>query len=203
MSESDEELAHSAINGDGDALQRLLKKYEMQLRASIAGLISDRWQPLISEDDVIQETYLDAFLSIKQFSWRGYKAFIGWLVTIAKNNIREAIRGLENKEDKRIQSKTSNQEDLPPAYNDLLGDYSLTPSRDARRKEAISDLGRAIRKLPPEYAKVITLYDLDQRPPSEVANLLGCSQGALFMRRARAIRRIHEIMGHTSKYFTK
>ena len=47
------------------------------------------------------------------------------------------------------------------------------------------------------------IYDLQQQPIAEVASMLQCSPGAVYMRRARALDMLHEIMGRTSRFFTK
>jgi DNA-directed RNA polymerase specialized sigma24 family protein len=46
------------------------------------------------------------------------------------------------------------------------------------------------------------MYDLEGRPVQEVAQALGRSPGAVYMLRARAHRRLSEIMGTASRYVT-
>ena len=44
--------------------------------------------------DVMQVTYLEAFLHIDQLTARDTSAFLAWLTRIAENAIRDAVRGL-------------------------------------------------------------------------------------------------------------
>ncbi len=83
------------------------------------------------------------------------------------------------------------------------GTVGTTPSRHAARGEAHTALERAIAQLPEAYERVVRMYDLECRPAEEVAEALQRSVGAVFMLRARAHERLHEVMGDTSKYFTR
>ena len=90
--------------------------------------------------------------------------------------------------------------------SDLLVGLSrtwTTPSRHAAKNEVQSVLERAIEQLPEDYAQVVTLYDLEDRPIEEVARALNRSTGATYMLRARAHDRLHEIIGRTSKFFSR
>ncbi len=57
-------------------------------------------------------------------------------------------------------------------------------------------------KLPPDYATVIRLYDLQGKPIAEVAADLGRSEGAVYMLRARTHDRLRELLPGESKFFS-
>jgi DNA-directed RNA polymerase specialized sigma24 family protein len=61
-------------------------------------------------------------------------------------------------------------------------------------------LSQAINQLPPTDALVVRLYDLESLPVDEVASLLECSRGAVFMRRARAHLRLRDLLGSPSHF---
>jgi DNA-directed RNA polymerase specialized sigma24 family protein len=50
-------------------------------------------------------------------------------------------------------------------------------------------------KLPTSYRQIVVHYDLECRTAAEVAAIAGCSQGAMFMRRARAHAMLAEWLG--------
>jgi RNA polymerase sigma factor (sigma-70 family) len=77
-----------------------------------------------------------------------------------------------------------------------------TPSGGAAKAESRLALQDAIEKLPPEYAKVVRLYDLEGLPVDRVAVELKRSVGAVYMLRARAHERLSELMGSPSQFFT-
>jgi len=86
---------------------------------------------------------------------------------------------------------------------ELLGATYTTPSRAAARREADSFIEQALAKIPSDYADVIRLYDLEQRPIAEVAQHLGRTEGAVYMLRARAHDRLREALGTESMFFSR
>ena len=60
----------------------------------------------------------------------------------------------------------------------------------------------ALGALPPDYEKVVRMYDLEGKPVREVAAALKRSEGAVWMLRARAHERLKEIMGEAGKFFS-
>jgi RNA polymerase sigma-70 factor, ECF subfamily len=84
----------------------------------------------------------------------------------------------------------------------MLGATSLTPSRVVAKEEAGTFLEAALKGLPPDYEKVVRLYDLEGRSIAEVAAALGRSEGATWMVRARAHDRLRESMGGESRFFS-
>ena len=55
-------------------------------------------------------------------------------------------------------------------------------------------LDRAIEQLPLAYREVVRRYDLQGQSAVEVAGQLGCSPGAVYMRRARAHERLQQLL---------
>ena len=203
MKPSDENLLERAAGGEREALVALLKRHAATARQAVGGRIPQRWQSLLSEDDVIQQTYADAVAYVGQFDGREEAAFAAWLATIARRNLSDAVKMLEREkrggDRRRVEPRGRDESVL--ALCDVLAGTGGTPSGNAAREEARAALQRAIDELPEAYARVVTMYDLDQQPVQDVAQALERSPGAVFMLRARAHERLHEIMGGTSKYF--
>jgi RNA polymerase sigma factor (sigma-70 family) len=152
----------------------------------------------------MQQTYADAFLSINRFVPRGEGAFRAWLIRLAKRNLLDAVRMLSA--EKRGGNRAAvgggvSGESLAALYEMMEASIS-SPSGGAARAESKSALQDAIEKLPPEYAKVVRLYDLEGLPVERVAAELTRSVGAVYMLRARAHERLSELMGSPSQFFT-
>ena len=203
QSEADELLRH-AIGGDEKALSALLRRYEPDVRRALADGIPKRFRSLLAEDDVVQQTFTDAFLGIQDFTAAGPDSFLAWLKTVARNNLREALRALET--DKRGGGRrrvAGAPTDASWTLFDLLRDPTrTTPSRHAARGEIDEALRRAIRRLPRAYRRVVELYDLEGRSADEVAAELGRSPGAVYLLRNRAHQRLRELLGATTKFFS-
>ena len=205
MSASENELVHQAARGDADALSSLLERHGRLIRDRLAGQIPRRWRAALSADDIMQQTYIDAFVDMNRFVPNGKGSFPAWLSSLAKCNLVDAVRMLEADKrggNRRRIDPTSRDESFT-ALHDLIGPTRSTPSRHAARDEACAVLQWAVQQLPETYRQIVELYDLEGQPVQEVAWKLKRSPGAVFMIRARAHRRLREIMGRASHYLTR
>jgi len=201
---SADNLLDQACGGDGAALGKLLAKHMPPLRSRLAGRIPRRWQAQLTPDDVVQQAYTDAFLNIARFVSRTEDAFAAWLSTIADRNLANALRMLETEKrggDRRGIELRSRDDSLAELY-ELVAAMQSTPSRHVARAEAHTALERAIEHLPPDYRLVVRMFDLEGRPPIEVAQALGRSKGAMYMIRARAHCWLGELLGSASGLLT-
>ncbi|MEW6249124.1 MAG: RNA polymerase sigma factor [Planctomycetota bacterium] len=204
MTQADTGLLDRAVAGDAAALRPLLEQHGPQVRAVIRRKIAPRWQALLDEDDVMQVTYLEAFLHIEQLVARDPASFATWLMRIAENVLHDTIRELERQ--KRAPAvnpgPTPGADDSRIVLLAALGRTSSTPSRRAARDEAAGILDCVMRKLPPDYQTVVQLVDLEGRTLAEAATAMGRSVGAVHMLRLRAHRRLRELLGSESRYFS-
>lgn len=200
MPEAANHLLERAVDGDQDAISDLLTQYGGEVRASLSGQIGKPWQSVLDVDDVMQVTYLEAVIRIRQFRPQGPNAFVAWLKQIARNNLQDAIRGLSQKKrpnpSRRVQATKESDADLE--LFDLAGGDSVTPSRVAREAERRKILHDAIDWLPSAYGQVLRLYDLERMPIGDVMANMGRSRGAILMLRARAIDRLRELLAEIS-----
>lgn len=212
--ETDEQtLAERACAGDQAALSTLLARTLPQVRSGLGPSVPDRWRALLSADDVAQAAATDAIVGIGTFRWRGEGSFAAWLVTLARNNLLNAVRGLEAEKrggDRRQLAPgggaTVDRGSCARLLDELVAEGSVaasTPSRAVARDEAIESLARAIESLPDQYGAVVRLYDLEGARAETVAATLGRSVGAMFMLRARAHRALAERMGSVSQYLSR
>ena len=204
MADEDRPLLRKAASGDADALTALLKKHAPGVRASISGQIPARWQSVLSEDDVMQQTYADAFSDIAHFDPDEDGSFSGWLCRLAQCNLRDAIRMLKAvKRGGRI-----NRVEIDDPANsavwlvNMLTASGTSPSRGAAGREAESLLAHALAQLPPNYRLVVRMFDLEGHDVDTIAQRLDRSPGAVYMLRARAHNRLRKLMGATSNFFT-
>jgi RNA polymerase sigma-70 factor (ECF subfamily) len=193
-------LVARAVQGDTDALSRLLATYGPQVEQGLK--LGRTWRAALDPGDVMQVTYLEAFMQIASFRPEQGE-FLTWLRRIADNNLRDAIRGLKRHKQpppsRRIQSPRGT--DSFVGLYDLLAATSSTPSRQMARKDIQRLLEAAIDKLPADYATAIRLYDLECRPMDDVVKAMGRSTGAIHMLRARAHERLSELLGTASAWF--
>ena len=177
----------SAVKGDRSAIGQLLENYAPEVRRAIEGKIDQRWRSLLSEDDVMQQTFADAFVGLPKLKPDSMRSLKNWLITLAMNNLRDAVRHLHTAKSggQAAQVKAGSDESYYRLMQDISASMS-TPSVKAARTETHEKLQACIKKLPAAYAKIIEAYDLEGQSAEDVARQAGCSLGAMYMRRSRA-----------------
>ena len=146
MSASDNHLLNQAASGDRHALVQLLEQHGPAVRRRIEGRIPRRWRSALSADDIMQQTYIDAFVDADRFVANGKGSFPKWLGSLAKCNLLDALKMLEadkrGKGRPRIELRT--REDSFIALHELIGSAHSTPSQHVARDEACDALERAV-----------------------------------------------------------
>jgi RNA polymerase sigma-70 factor, ECF subfamily len=197
------QLLQAATEGDGEALAALLREHGPVVRRRLR--VDPLWQAVLDPADVMQVTYLEAFLRIDQLQARTPESFVAWLTQLAKNNLRDGIKELERQKrpSPRQQIRKAGHDSTQSSTFSGLGlSASQTPSRDAATKEALQAVTAALSKLPPPYAEVLRLHDLEGRPIAEVSAAMGRSCGAVCMLRFRALEHLRGLMGSESQFFS-
>ena len=204
MSVLEQELVDRAVRGDPEALTSLLEAEGPNVRQRIEPKIGSVWRSSLDVDDVMQISYMEAFMQIERFQPSGVGAFRAWLTQIAENNLRDAIKSLERakRPDPRKRVYGPPGQESFVALVEVLGVTNSTPSQHAAEGEFGPVIERALAQLPADYARVVRMYDLEARSAAEVAAALGRSQGAMFMLRARAHDRLREVLGSQSQFFS-
>ena len=201
MSASDAELIRQAVRGDRESLEKLLARHGPTVRERFRHEIPRRWQVVLSEDDVMQEAYTDAFLDIADFVPQGDGSFERWLATIARHNLLNAVEMLEAEKrggNRRPIDLPTPDESFFNLYEVLAG-TTTTPSRHAARTETRVALQRALERLPEDYRCVVQMYDLEGRAIEEVSAALKRRPGAVYMLRGRAHRALRRLLGTPSR----
>jgi RNA polymerase sigma factor (sigma-70 family) len=205
MPVSQDALLEKALEGDQSALAQVLTRDGQVARRALHDAIPARWQSLLSLDDVMQQTYAEAVVALPRFENRGEGSFAAWLTQLARFTLLDAIRMLEadkrGGDRKRIMAPS--RDDSCSNLFDMLCQTMGTPSRFAARHEAASAILQAIEQLPGPQKQVVEMYDLQNKPVAEVAAALGRSEGAVYLLRVRAHRRLAEMMGAPANYLTR
>ena len=196
-------LILQATSGDIDAMTRLLDLHGPDVERSLS--IGREWRSVLEPADVMQVTYLEAFIQIGKYDTKRAEPFRSWLQRIAENNLRDAIRGLQRQKRPQPAQRVhvlGGEADTAADLLEVIGVTSTTPSRHVDRKERTSRLAAALDALPDDYGHAVRLYDLQSLPIESVARKMGRSAGAIHMLRARAHERLRELLGSESNWFS-
>jgi RNA polymerase sigma-70 factor (ECF subfamily) len=128
-------------------------------------------------EEVVQDTFVRAFGSLDSF--RGESSFRTWLLTIARNLVRDRQRGR-----KRSRVHVEIQDDDVAAGSDALEDAVAAESGDRLR--------RAVAQLSPLQRSVFTLRVTEGMSYKEIATAVGSTEGAARVHYHNAMRAIRE-----------
>lgn len=169
-----EDIAAS-LKGDGEAYRRLVVQYQNL----IAGQMRRFSQDTAVLEELVQEVFVEAYLSLKSF--RGSAPFLHWLRRLAT---RTGYRYWKL-QTRRHARETTLPDDLPelPAEPG-----SLTCS------EAGEMLFHLLARLNPEDRLVLTLFYFDDCETQEIADRTGWSRTAVKVRLHRARNRLKELL---------
>lgn len=190
-----------AVAGDRDALAALLAEVAVPIHAELQREIGPRWNGQLEADDVMQVTYLEAFLRIHAFAPVDLDGFRAWVRRIALNNLQDAVRELSREKrrpkGRRIALGSTGESALDLAE---LMQSPATASSVVSLEESKQLLDAALKQLPPDYERVLRLCDLEGQTGAQAAAAMGRSHGAIKMLIARARERLREMLGTQSRY---
>ena len=180
--------------------QVLLLHYD-GLQEHIAFRLSGDLERLVAADDILHQTMVQAAQGIGRFEPRHEGAFLGWLKTIANNLIRDTQR----KKRRERRAVAQDGQDQGSSWADLverIAGEGSTPSVKTQQHDNARRLRAALAALPDEYRQVIERYYLQDESLDEIAEALGGTKGSIRAMCYRARKRLRELMGRSSMYFS-
>jgi len=175
--------------GDESAFTTLFEKYQKRLALLIHYKLRPELRRLADVEDVLQETFLEAFRDLKQFRYQKPGGFLGWLSRIADHVIADAARfhGRHKRRAELVRFRSEGTPDGPEPVD------SATPSRLLAEKEGLLALIQKLDQLPEEYRRAILLAKVEGLSNAEMAEQLGRTREAAALLLHRAIKRFRAI----------
>lgn len=162
-----------ARSGDESALADLLSSQYDRLTRKIASQLPFDMRQSISEEDILQDTFISVFQSFGSLNCCSAEAFLAWLDSVVRNQLIDAIRRSKSKKRggdyrRRDNAKRPSTGSVVQLVALLFGN-ELTPSLNVARTEAMQALVNAIDELPSEQGLAVRLRCLDGYSISAVA----------------------------------
>ncbi len=128
-----------------------------------------------SVEDIWQETLAVAWRDREQHSWNGPRDYRSWLITLARNRVRDLARTLSR--DKRGGGErpvlfSGLEFGAVSALDQLLPAGSTTPSRVAGARERAHLMAEALAALPEELGDVVRLHLFEEQTMEAAAAAL-------------------------------
>ena len=159
-----DQLVEEAVRGSDSAFTLLWRNYQPRMVRYLAMFTNE-------PEDLCSEVWIKIATSIKSFQGDS-RAFKGWIYTIARNAATDLAR-------KKQRSGTSVELD----ESDWIGENSTMVE--------VMDL---VKRLPKEYAEVIMLRVVADLDASEVAEIVGKTQGNVRVLTHRGLKQLHEML---------
>ena len=174
---AEETLIENASNGDLDAFNQLVLKYQNIAYNHARVLLGDP----DSAEDATQESFIKAFQYIRGFRGGSFRA---WLLKIVTNSAYDIMRRSYQHPTQPLAPKDDHGEEIEsPAW---LIDPSTSVQEKVEEKEFSNDIHRTLDELPDVYRSVLTLIDLYELDYTEAAHILQVPLGTIKSRLARA-----------------
>ena len=122
-------LIAAAQSGDRAALGELLMMHADMLARRLAPRVPRSLQRTTSVDDILQQTFADAFRDVARFEPREPGSFFAWLQTIAENRLRNSIKAAQRQKRGGQRSQFDPPPDALTSVRDLLIQRGGTPTR--------------------------------------------------------------------------
>jgi RNA polymerase sigma-70 factor (ECF subfamily) len=167
-------LVERAASGDRDAYRILVEKYQNRVFSLVLSMVKSREDA----EDIVQESFVKAYLSLKNF--RGESSFYTWIYRVAYNMAIDFQRRNTRRNGVVTEPRSNNGEKEVAPVEGVASDGN--PEDTVQRKELAVTLDAAMAHLSEEHRAVIMLREVDGMSYSEIADVLGVSQGTVMSR---------------------
>ncbi len=180
---TDRELVSRAQNGDADAFERLVERYDRRVLSLAFSFTRN------SDDakDIYQETLIRAFNSIKKFQMKS--EFSTWLYRIASNVCISFKYRQKKNMDMFTQNFRKDEEGIDPEPTAIVSD---SVEGDYMRAELAKQIESALGTLSPMQRMVFTMKHYEGYLLREIASLTNCTEGTVKKHLYVAVRRLQE-----------
>jgi len=176
----EERWLRAARDGDEDAFQHLVERYEV-------AAFNVAFQTLRNRDeaaDATQDAFLSAYRALRQFRGGSFRA---WLMRIVVNACLDLLRRAKRRPTSSLDALVEQIGEAPwadPRDND--------PEGIALARERHAMIQMALAALPDEQRLAIVLVDVQGFSYEEAAQALGCAVGTVRSRLARGRVRVRD-----------
>lgn len=162
---TDEQLVSMFANGDNQAFDTLLERHKDRVYNYILLIVRNR----DLAEDIFQDTFVKAIMTIKQGRYTETGKFIAWICRIAHNQIIDLFRRERN------ENTVSNEEyeDMDLFNNSKLSEENIEDRMV--RDQVLKDVNRLVRHLPEVQREVVYMRYYQDLSFKEIADITGVS----------------------------
>jgi RNA polymerase sigma-70 factor (ECF subfamily) len=162
-----DELVERCKQGDSLGYEALYRQYAKAMYNTSLRIVNNT----ADAEDVLQESFLDAFRSLQEFSYRS--TFGAWLKKIV---INKSINVLRKRKAVLVEMDTVEAQDV--AADEQVNEEEI--------RYKVEEVKKMIGKLPDGYRAVLTLYLLEGYDHEEISQILNISHNTVRTQYVRA-----------------
>ena len=202
--ESESKLVAKAVAGDRVAIQQLLMTHMAAISRFAAHRLPASARDVVDPEDIVQQTFTEAFRSVSRFRPQEDASFLSWLIAIAEHKVMDTVKGLQRQKRggtrQRIRQAAATDTHSVADLVNLLSGGGHTPSHSVAGHEAIQAVQHAIGELPQEYQQAVQLRLLEGKSLDETAELMNRGPRAVQGLIDRAKKKMRAALGRLSMY---
>lgn len=172
MLEQEQKLVEEAKR-DPEKFIVLYDKYFNQIYRYVYRRVNEKE----TAEDLVSQTFYDAFSHLKDYEWRGY-SFSAWLYKIAHNNVLKWYRERQ----KTPLSEMAEGFEFVDEQTNLV--------KDVIEKETQGEIQELLAKLEPEDREIIRLKFFEEASNIEIAEIMGLSPNHIGVKVFRALKKV-------------
>jgi RNA polymerase sigma-70 factor (ECF subfamily) len=184
------DLIRRARLEDTSAYEELVRRYYGKIYGLVYGMLSNREDA----EDVTQEVFVKAWKALGHF--REQASFYTWIYRIAINRT-------VNFRKKRNRRKTVQFEEFDPDIKQAESYKEFSSKGSVLRKMNLGEfqkkMNEALLTLSDKHRAVVILHDVQGMPHSEIAGIMGCSEGTVRSRLFYARKKLQEELAEFQK----
>lgn len=161
---ADEQLVEMYAKGDNSASDVLLSRYQQKLYSYILFLVHNE----DTANDLFQETFVKAIVTIQQGRYVESGKFSAWLTRIAHNLIIDKYR-----QDKNANLISNDNDECDIFNNAALSD--ITVEMKIIKEQSLADVERLVKELPAVQQEVVYMRFYQNLSFKEIAEATGVS----------------------------
>jgi RNA polymerase sigma-70 factor, ECF subfamily len=180
VNDEDGQLVSACRDGDTDAFECLVRKYQTRM-INIAFRMTGNYDDAC---EVVQEVFLSAYRSIGKF--RGDARFSTWLYGICLNHARNRLGQVARRSRYEVQTLDDpiDDPDRPGTIEPAASDLSVVDRLE--QKELQEKVQKCIDSLEESHREVLVLRDIEGFSYEEIADILKLPDGTIKSRLFRA-----------------
>ena len=176
--EADAQLIERIQNGDKQAFELLVAKYQRRVLRLISRLVRDPAE----QEDIAQEAFIKAYRAIPNF--RVESAFYTWLYRIAVNTAKNYLAS-QGRRPRTVGEFQSDEDGESFGVDDVVEDNN-TPYAVLHSRQVAETVNKAIERLPSDLRMAVTLREIEGLSYEEIAQAMDCPIGTVRSRIFRA-----------------